>query len=82
MGTAAIFLMARAFELADASLIAPFDYARLPFVALFGYLLFDQIPDIYTVLGAAIIIGSAFYIARRESRATPPQLDSGGSKTG
>ncbi|MDE0780223.1 MAG: DMT family transporter [Alphaproteobacteria bacterium] len=82
MGTAAIFLMARAFELADASLIAPFDYARLPFVALFGYLLFDQIPDRYTVLGAAIIIGSAFYIARREIRTKPSMVDSDGSKTG
>jgi drug/metabolite transporter (DMT)-like permease len=82
MGTAAIFLMARAFELADASLIAPFDYARLPFVTLFGYLLFDQIPDLYTVLGAGIIIGSAFYIARRESRAKPRPLDSDDSKTG
>jgi|AntAceMinimDraft_6_1070360.scaffolds.fasta_scaffold11898_2 drug/metabolite transporter (DMT)-like permease len=83
MGTAAIFLMARAFELADASLVAPFDYARLPFVALFGFILFDQIPELYTVLGAAIIIGSAFYIARRETRARPRvPLDSKGGKTG
>lgn len=83
MGTAAIFLMARAFDLADASLVAPFDYARLPFVALFGYLLFDQIPGLFTILGAAIIIGSAFYIARREARTTPsPKLDSSGGKTG
>ena len=83
LGTAAIFLMARAFELADASLVAPFDYARLPFVTLFGFLLFDQIPDFYTVLGATIIIGSAFYIARREARASRPhQLDSDGTGTG
>src|SRR3546814_3408171 len=34
LGTAAIFLMARAFELADASFVAPFDYARLLFIAL------------------------------------------------
>lgn len=83
MGTAAIFLMARAFELADASLVAPFDYARLPFVALFGFLLFDQIPGLYTILGAVIIIGSAFYVARRETRmARPARLDSEGSGTG
>jgi drug/metabolite transporter (DMT)-like permease len=77
MGTAAIFLMARAFELADASLVAPFDYARLPFVALFGFLLFDQIPGLYTILGAVIIVGSAFYVARRETRTSAPApLDS------
>ena len=63
--------------------MAPFDYARLPFVALFGFILFDQIPELYTVLGAAIIIGSAFYIASRETRARPGvPLDSKGGKTG
>lgn len=83
MGTAAIFLMARAFELADASLIAPFDYARLPFVALFGFLLFDQIPGLYTILGAVIIVGSAFYVARREARLAPTvPLDSDSRRTG
>jgi drug/metabolite transporter (DMT)-like permease len=72
MGTAAIFLMARAFDLADASLVAPFDYARLPFIALIAYLAFGEVPGLFTVTGAVIIIGAAFFTARRESRANKP----------
>ena len=45
----------------------PFDYARLPFIALFAFLLFGEVAEIWTWVGAAIIAGSAFYIARRES---------------
>jgi len=58
----------RAFKLADASAILPFDYARLPFVALIGYFLFAERPDIWTWVGAAVIAGAAIYIARRESQ--------------
>ncbi len=70
--------LARALAAADASAIAPFDYARLPFIALFAFLLFGEVAEIWTWIGAAIIAGSAFYIARRESvlakqrDATPP----------
>ncbi|MBO6784323.1 MAG: DMT family transporter [Alphaproteobacteria bacterium] len=71
MGTAAIFLMARAFELADASLVAPFDYARLPFIALIAFFAFGEVPGVFTVIGAVVIVGAAFYSARREARATP-----------
>jgi len=59
--------LARSMASADASAIMPFDYARLPFVALFGYLMFGEVAEIWTWVGAAIIAGSAFYIARREA---------------
>jgi drug/metabolite transporter (DMT)-like permease len=58
----------RAFVLADASAIIPFDYARLPFVALVGYLLFAEVPDGWTWVGAAVIAAAAIYIAQRETR--------------
>lgn len=75
LGTAAIFFMARAFELADASLVAPFDYARLPCIALIAYFAFGEVPDIFTIVGGAVIIGAAIFIARREAlakEAAPP----------
>ncbi len=59
--------LARALAAADASAIMPFDYARLPFIALFAFLLFGEVAEVWTWIGAAIIAGSAFYIARRES---------------
>jgi drug/metabolite transporter (DMT)-like permease len=58
----------RAFVQADASAVMPFDYTRLPFVAVVGYLLFAEVPDGWTWVGAAIIAGAAIYIAQRESR--------------
>jgi drug/metabolite transporter (DMT)-like permease len=70
--------LARALAAADASAIMPFDYARLPFIALFAFVLFGEVAEVWTWIGGAIIAGSAFYIARRESvlakqrDATPP----------
>ncbi|NIA68156.1 DMT family transporter [Pelagibius litoralis] len=58
----------RAFAKADASAILPFDYARLPFVAAIGFLLFGEQPDLWTWVGAAVIAASAVYIANREAR--------------
>ncbi len=65
--TAHIFFT-RAFARCDASAIMPFDYSRLPFVAAIGYLLFDEVPDAWTWVGAAVIAGAAIYIAQREAR--------------
>ncbi|HEY9549451.1 MAG TPA: DMT family transporter [Kiloniellaceae bacterium] len=58
----------RAFARADASAVMPFDYMRLPFVAVVGYLLFAEVPDGWTWVGAAVIAAAAIYIAQRESR--------------
>lgn len=58
----------RSFARADASAILPFDYARLPFVAAIGFLLFDETPDGWTWVGAAVIAAAAVYIAHRETR--------------
>ncbi|MCG8381123.1 MAG: DMT family transporter [Gammaproteobacteria bacterium] len=51
-----------------ASAIAPFDYSRLLFAGIIGALFFHEYPDIMGLLGAAIIIGSTLYIARREQK--------------
>jgi drug/metabolite transporter (DMT)-like permease len=55
-----------AFRYADASVLAPFSYAQLVWVTILGFLIFGEIPDIWTVVGAAIIIASGLYIAHRE----------------
>lgn len=47
--------------------LAPFDYARLPFAAAFGFLLFGEIPDAAALAGAALNVASTLYIARREA---------------
>ena len=62
------FLVTRALALADASAIMPYDFIRLPFTALVGFVAFAEVPDTWTWVGAAIIFSSSFYIARREAQ--------------
>jgi drug/metabolite transporter (DMT)-like permease len=60
--------MTHAYAATEATVVLPFDYARLPSAALIGYLAFNEVPDIWTWVGATVIAGSAIYIARREAK--------------
>jgi drug/metabolite transporter (DMT)-like permease len=68
LGTIAHISVARALAAADASACAPFEFARLPFAALIGFLWFGEVTDFWTWVGAAIIAVSSIYVARREAR--------------
>ena len=67
-GTIAHVFLARAMKAADASLVGPVDFMRLPIAALFGWLLFTEFSDLWTWIGALIIIAASLFIARREAR--------------
>lgn len=56
----------RAFRSAPASVVAPFSYTSLIWASLFGYVLFSDLPDRWTLIGACLIIGSGLYIFHRE----------------
>lgn len=56
----------RAFALADASAVMPYDYTRMVFAAVIGYFAFAEVPDVWTFVGAVVIASAALYIARRE----------------
>jgi drug/metabolite transporter (DMT)-like permease len=68
LGALTMFIATRAFALAEASLIAPFDFLRLPFVAALGYLVFAQSVPFTTWIGGAIIFGAALLMARSAQR--------------
>lgn len=57
-----------AYKWGEASVLASIDYARLLYATLFGYLFFADLPGVYTLLGAAIIIAASIYTIRREAR--------------
>ena len=59
--------MTRAFVATDTSVVMSFDYGRLPFVALIAWLVFGEVPDLWTWVGAAVIVGASAYIAHREA---------------
>lgn len=66
--TIAHLALTRAFAVAEASAVMPFDFTRLLFAAAIGYLAFDEVPDVWTGVGAAVIIAASVYIARREAQ--------------
>ncbi len=66
-GTLGHICITRAFSIADATAVLPYDFIRLPLMAVLAWLVFDQILDGWTGLGALIIIGSSLYIAQREA---------------
>jgi drug/metabolite transporter (DMT)-like permease len=67
-GTLGHLTLTRAFAATDASAVIPFDFFRLPFVAAIGFLVFGERPDLWTWIGAAIIVGSTVEVARRQPR--------------
>ena len=68
LGTSAHLLWTRAIKLGDVSALTPISFVQLVVVALFGYLLFDERLDRWTVIGAVIIFAANAYIAHREAQ--------------
>jgi drug/metabolite transporter (DMT)-like permease len=69
LGAASQFCFVRALSLADASLMMPIDFVRLPLVALLGFLAFGQVPDGWTWVGAAVICAGIMLLLRAGIRA-------------
>ena len=57
----------RGLKVGEATAVAPFDYARIIFAAAIGFYMFGEVPDIWTGVGAVVIIGASIYIAHREA---------------
>ncbi|MDA0961326.1 MAG: DMT family transporter [Proteobacteria bacterium] len=64
-GTTGQFLMVGAFQVAEASALAPVDYVRLIFAVGAGYYIFNEVPDGWTWAGAAVILGAVGYATYR-----------------
>jgi len=64
--TAGQWIVVLAFRYADASVLAPFSYTQLLSVSILGFVIFGELPDIWTVTGAAFIVASGLYTAHRE----------------
>jgi drug/metabolite transporter (DMT)-like permease len=58
----------RQYQIANVSVIAPFDYSYLPLAAILGYLLRGEIPLSTTFIGMVLIVSSGVYTAYRELR--------------
>ena len=66
------YALVKAYRLAPASVLAPASYVHLLWGTFFGFLIFGDLPDRWTLLGAGILIGSGLYIFYRERNDFPP----------
>jgi drug/metabolite transporter (DMT)-like permease len=60
--------MTRAFRLGEASMLVPIEFTALVWAVIFGYMLWNDIPAIEVLAGAALIIGANIYISHREAQ--------------
>jgi drug/metabolite transporter (DMT)-like permease len=68
-GTLTQRCLTRAYAAADATVVLPFDFTRLVFSAIVGFVLFQEFPDPWTWAGGVLIFAAVLWMTRQESRA-------------
>jgi len=64
-GTSHFFLI-KAYSEAPAAVVAPFGYSNIVWAVIFGFVVWGDLPDAWTLLGAAILVASGLYVFHRE----------------
>src|SRR5215472_14068418 len=62
------WLVIGAYSLAPASLLTPLAYLQILWATSYGYLIFDQLPDRWSAVGMAVVVGSGLWLALQEQR--------------
>ena len=75
------YTMIEAFRFAEAGLVSPFRYSAIVWAGLFGYFLWGDVPDGWSVVGTGIVIASGFYILHREFLRQPKAIKVKSSRT-
>ena len=70
-GTAGHICLIRALSIGEASLVAPFIYTNLLFTTTWGFVLFGNLPDFWTIVGALIIVVAGIYVSARDRAVRP-----------
>jgi drug/metabolite transporter (DMT)-like permease len=73
-GTVAHLCWTRALQLGEASMLTPISFLQVLIVGAFGWWLFDEAVDAFTLIGALIVFASSVYIAYRETRLARPTI--------
>jgi drug/metabolite transporter (DMT)-like permease len=69
LGTIGQIALGEAFRRADATVVLPFDFTKLIWAAVVGYVLFGEVPDVWTWAGGTVIFAATLFIATRERMA-------------
>ena len=65
-----MYFMTRAYSVAQASVVAPFEYASLPISVTWGFIIWHEVPTLLTIGGATLALLSGLYILYRERTTT------------
>jgi drug/metabolite transporter (DMT)-like permease len=71
VGLGGQFLITRAYQIGEASALAPLDFVRLLLATLSGYLIFAEVPSLVTIVGATLVVGGTLYTMRRNAIPKP-----------
>jgi drug/metabolite transporter (DMT)-like permease len=74
LGTITQWTYIKGMAIGDAAAMAPVDYTRLVFAIALGYVLFRDVPNGVTMIGASIVIASTLYITLREMKLGAKQV--------
>lgn len=66
------YALSQAYRSASAATVAPFEYIAMPLAALWGFLIWNEVPDLRAAAGMALILGSGLYVLAREQRRRRP----------
>ena len=69
-GTIAHFLWTKSCSMAEITSLQPIEFIKLPLMAFMGWLIFYEVPGLWTWVGGLIIFMSTIYISNREAKAT------------
>jgi len=65
-GGSANLLLTQSYKLSEVSLVAPLKYLALIFAIIFGYLIWNEIPTLKTLIGSSLVVLASLIIFRRE----------------
>jgi drug/metabolite transporter (DMT)-like permease len=68
IGSFGHYLLIAAHRLAPAAVLSPFIYTEIVLVTALGFLVFGDVPNRFTLTGAAIVVGSGLYLLHRERK--------------
>ncbi|WP_292020571.1 DMT family transporter [Maritimibacter sp. UBA3975] len=68
LGMMGYYALTRAMQTGDVPAVTPFRYTRLVYAIIFALVFFDEVPDLWTLVGAALIVAAGLYTIIREAR--------------
>ncbi len=68
------YLLSQSYRIAQASVVAPFEYTGLPFAVVVGYLVWGDLPGTRDIIGSLLIVGSGLLVVYFESRMARPSM--------